>query len=61
MSEIGMIGAGVAVQQALTQINISTAVMKNLLEADKQMAQLLENISKAAPQSNTAGGIDIYV
>lgn len=62
MSEIGSISSGVAVKQSLTQLTISTAVMKKALETEKQMAQLLENLTKSASQaSSKSGGIDIYV
>ncbi|MFQ3574051.1 MAG: hypothetical protein SNJ53_05405 [Thermodesulfovibrionales bacterium] len=62
MSEISSITAGLYAKTGLTQLNISTAVMKNIIETEKQMADLLANLSKASSNvASKAGRVDIYV
>lgn len=62
MSEIGLISSGIAIKQSMTQLNLGTAVMKNIIEMDKQMALLMENLTKATPQAGSSvSKIDIYV
>ncbi len=63
MSEIGMITSGVAVNQAMTQLNISTEALKKVIEADQKIAKALEGLSNAtSPAVKTvSGGVDIYV
>lgn len=62
MSEISSISAGLMAKNTLTQLNISTAVMKNIVDTQKQMAELLANLSQSAPASPSKSGlVDIYV
>lgn len=62
MSEISSITAGLYAKNALTQLTISTAVMKNILDTEKQMANLLANLSQSTTNTASKSGIvDIYV
>ncbi|MCX8026586.1 MAG: hypothetical protein N3A62_01850 [Thermodesulfovibrionales bacterium] len=62
MSEISSISAGLMAKNTLTQLNISTAVMKNIVDTQKQMAELLANLSQSAPVTPSKSGlVDIYV
>ncbi|MBA4372127.1 MAG: hypothetical protein C0402_04630 [Thermodesulfovibrio sp.] len=64
MNEISMITAALSAQQSATQTKIAMAVLKNALQADQAIAQILMESIKAGEtviNSSGSGSIDLYV
>lgn len=59
-----MITSALAVQQSLSRTNLSVAVMKNALQADQAIAQMLmESIKSGETVTNPTGAglVNLYV
>ena len=63
MNEISLMTAAVTTQQSANQTKIAMAVLKNSLQTDQAIAQILmESIMAGQTVNNSSGsGIDLYV
>jgi len=64
MNEISMITSALNAQQSVTQSKIAMVVLKNALQADQAIAQILMESIKAGQTINNSSGtgsIDLYV
>ncbi len=64
MNELSLITAALGAQQTVTQSKIAMAVLKNALQADQAIAEILMESIRAGEtviNSSGPGSIDLYV